>query len=480
MNTKFHNHAAKRRSFEGKIFNCLFAVLAIAGVLSFLGVFGEAHGSGLACAALPFMGLRPMLCEEFNGGGQGGGLSQAEFQSKVLETVGKVKTTADDLTKNYDNLQKETKSAFEELTKLKTDQSATFDELTRAIKKLNLRMGQELKLANGDPIKRIQADPEKRNLINALVRQAAGAPLSAVHRTTLGEDATPGSTLINDALADDIYDTLASYGAWSSFGVRRVGTKTTKFPVKTARATASFILTEGGAITEDAAKAGTSVSCVLEVIGALLPVSRQLLDDAEFDVTADVLADFAEAIAYKLDWACLQADGGADATDGGFTGIFGGGGTASAAAAGNITTELTDFEDWTKCLLTVDAGVLSRPCKWWMHPQHIVRALSVKDSNGRPIFLTALEAPTTGGIGSILGYGVVPCHAAPTANAINAKVAVFGDPEGLVVGMRNGFEFEASDHAGFTAYERYFRGVARAGVVVRKATAFSVLTLPGA
>jgi HK97 family phage major capsid protein len=176
----------------------------------------------------------------------------------------------------------------------------------------------------------------------------------------------------------------------------------------------------------------------------------------------------------------LQADGGADATDGGFTGIFGGGGTAAAAVAGNVTTETTDFEDWTRCLLTVDAGILSRPCKWWLHPQHIIRALSVKDSNGRPIFLTALEAPTAGGIGSILGYPVVPSHAAPTANAANAKVAVFGDPEGLIVGMRNGFEMEASDHAGFTTYERYFRGVARAGVIVRKATAFAVLTLPGA
>lgn len=407
-------------------------------------------------------------------------MTETEFQSKVLGTVEKVKTTQDELVANYGNLQKETKSAFEELTKLKSEASATTGELTAAIQKLNLRLGQEMRLANGSPIQRIQNDPEKRKLLNAVVRNAAGFGLTPEMRTTLGEDATPGSSMIRDGLAADIYDTLASYGIWSSFDVRRVGTKTTKFPVKTARASAEFILSEGGAITEDSAKAGTSVDLTLEVIGALLPVSKQLLADAEFDVTGDVLADFAEAIAYKLDWACLQADGGADATDGGMTGIFGGGGTAAAAAAGNVTTELTDFEDWTKCLLTVDSGVLSRPCKWWMHPQHLVRLLSVKDLNGRPIFLTALEAPANGGIGSILGYGVVPSHAAPTANAANAKVAVFGDPSGLVVGMQNGFEMEASDHAGFTTYERVFRGVARAGVKVRRSQAFAVLTLPGA
>ena len=403
-------------------------------------------------------------------------MTETEFQTKVLGTIEKVKTTQDDLVSNYENLQKETKAAFEDLTKLKSESSATYSELTHAIQKLNLRLGQEMRLANGNPIQRIQGDPEKRKLINAIVRNAAGFGLTPEMRTTLGEDATPGSTMIRDGLAEDIYATLASFGIWSSFDVRRVGTKTTKFPVKTARVNAGFILTEGGDITEDTAKAGTSVDLTLEVIGALLPVSKQLLADAEFDVTADVLSDMAEALAYRLDWACLQADGGADATDGGMTGIFGGGGTTAAAASGNPTVELTDLEDWTKCLLTVDAGILSRPCKWWMNPQILVRALSVKDLNGRPIFLTALEAPANGGIGSILGYGVVASHAAPTTNSANAKVAVFGDPSGLVVGIQNGFEMEASDHAGFTTYERYFRGVARAGVKVRRSQAFAVLT----
>lgn len=479
---KYSNHAAKRRKFEGRLLTGLCTVLAVLGVLSLIGAFGADH-RGLSLACLPFLGIKPMLMDELDKGGGGGGggtMTEAEFQSKVIGTIGKVKTTQDDLVSKYENLDKQTKKAFEDLTKLKNDGNASIESLTLAIKKLNLQLGHELRQANGDPIKRITGDPDKKALFNAAVRSACGFGLTPAMRTTLGEDATPGSTLIVDALAADVYDTLASYGVWSSFAVRQVGTKTMKFPVKTARATASFILTEGADITEDAAKAGTSVDCTLELIGALLPVSRQLLADSDFDVTGDVLNDFAEAIAYKLDWACTQADGGADATDGNNTGIFGGGGTAAAAAAGNLTCETTDFEDWTKCLLTVDPVVLSRDAKWWMHPQMLVRALSVKDLSGRPIFLTATEAPTKGGIGSILGYGVVPTYAAPVANAANAKIAVFGDPGGLVVGMQNGFEFETSDHAGFGTYERYFRGIARAGVKVRRALAFAVLTLPAA
>ena len=296
-------------------------------------------------------------------------------------------------------------------------------------------------------------------------------------KRALGEDSSPGSTMIDDRLASEIYDTLSTYGVWSTFQVQRLGTKQTKFPVKTARPVANVILTEGGTISDDATKAGTSVTLEVEVIATLLKVSLQLLQDSEFDVTADVLDDFAQATAYKLDWMCTQADGGADATDGGMTGVFGGGGTAAAAAATHSTTETTTLSDWTGALLAVDPQVLMRPAKWWIHPQHIVRAINVKDSNGRPIFLTANEAPTVGGIGSILGYPVVPTMAAPTANVATTKVAVFGDPRGQVVGLRQDFAFESSDHYSWNTYERTFRGIARAGTKVRRALAFAVLTL---
>lgn len=408
-------------------------------------------------------------------GGGGAALSEAEFQGKVLDFHKKQKETTDSLVEKYDNLDKQTKQAFEELTKLKNAGTQSAEEFQRAIQKVNLQLHREMRAANGDPVKRIQADPEKRTRLNAIVRAACGAPMTPEQRTTLGEDSSPGSTMIDDDLADDIYDTLAEYGVWSTFGVRRLGTKQTKFPVKTARATAGFILSEGGAITEDTAKAGTSVTCEVEVIGSLLPVSRQLLDDSEFDVTGDVLRDFAQSAAYRLDWACLQADGGADATDGGMTGIFAGG-TAVDATSGNVSVETLDFEDIVNTTLGVDAALLTRMSKWWIHPQILMRMLTIKDSNGRPIFLTATEAPSFGGIGSILGYPVIPAFAAPSANSTEDPVAAFGDPEGLVVGIRKDFEFEASDHAGFTTYERYFRGITRAGVKIRKATAFGILT----
>lgn len=420
--------------------------------------------------------------EKFEDGKNGGGaaLSEKEFQGKVLGKLDEQKETVDTLTKNLEDLDKDTKKSVEDLHKsIKAFEgtSGQVKDVETALAKVKLQLVNEQRMANGDPVQRISADEEKRVKFNAVVRNAAGGiGLNEEMKTSLGEDSSPGSTMINDDLSNDIYDSLAMYGIFPSFDVKRLGTKTTKFPVKTARASAGWVLTEGGTIPEDTAKAGTSVNLTVEVCASLLPVSKQLLEDSEFDVTADVLDDFAQSCAERIDHAALVADGTADATHGGFTGIFQGG-TGVNAASGNTTVEALDFEDITKVLLGVDPIVLNRNARWWMHPQILVRMLSIKDSNGRPIFLTALEAPTVGAIGSILGYPVTPSFVAPNTNSAGNKVAAFGDPRAQVVGIRRDFEFEASDHAGWNTYERSFRGIARAGVKTRKASALGVLTL---
>ena len=106
-------------------------------------------------------------------------------------------------------------------------------------------------------------------------------------------------------------------------------------------------------------------------------------------------------------------------------------------------------------------------------------AVGVKDGNGRPIFQTALESPN-GGILNLFGFPVTMVGAAPSTNAANAKVAVFGDPRAFAVGMRKGFTFESSDHAAWTLLQRSFRGHCRFDAVGAKASALATLTLPAA
>ena len=465
------------------IIKALFAGLFLAAFAVAITLAPEGLTRSVSVLALATLGI-PLL-------GTVGVLDDEKFQKTVAAGMEAQKSATDKLVAEYDRLDGATKKAFEDLTLLKkaaNDSQANFTATQRAIERIDAALKREARMAFGDPIKRITADPEHVLRINAAVRRAVDrngdlserwlkAQDPELVKRALGEDSSPGSTLIQSGLLNEIYDLLATYGVWNTFAVRRMGTKLTAIPVKTARPVAQYILTEGsGQIADDTNKAGSTSNLEVEVIAVLLDVSLQLLQDAEFDVTADVMADFAEAYAYRLDWSALQADGTADATDGGMTGAFAGG-TAAGAAAGNTTVEATDLEDWTRALLTVGAGVLTRPCRWWLHPQMLIRALSVKDGNGRPIFLTANEAPTPGGIGSILGYPVTPAHAAPSTNSASGKVAVFGDPSALVVGIRSDYAFEASDHHKWDYLQRSFRAYGRAGVKIRAATGLSVLTL---
>jgi HK97 family phage major capsid protein len=430
---------------------------------------------------LPFLMGFLMDKEPENGGGGGGTMTQEQFQRTALEGIGKIKNSQEEMLKDVSRLDKETKSTLEDLTKLKNGFEG-FDHqvkaLELAIKKLNLQLTLEQRMAAGGTAmsfgQRLVRDKDK-------AKQAFGAICRLVKaddyaKKALGEDSSPGSTLINDDLFQEVYDSLLRYGAWGTLGVRPIGTKNTKIPVKTARPVANFILTEGGTISDDTSKAGTTVTLEAEVIAVLLNVSLQLLEDGEIDVAADVLDDFIEAVNLRADFASFQGNGTADATNGGVTGLFNFG-TAATATATRTSIALTKYEDWLRCLTTVDAAVLQRASRWWMHPTLMAAAIGVQDSNGRPIFQTALEAPT-GGIMNLFGFPISMVAAAPSTNAASAKVAVFGDPRAYAVGMRKAFTFEASDQARWTTLERSFRGHTRFDAVGVRASALAVMTLP--
>ncbi|MCX6896323.1 MAG: phage major capsid protein [Verrucomicrobia bacterium] len=460
----------------------LVALVAPKGFLAFLGLGAKATG-GCLMAIAPIAAIQKKL-------EAGEALTEEEFQKAVIGGLAAQQAEIESLKKNTGEIiladqsrwPAELKKAFEDLTKAKeavNGHDSTIKEFQRKMAGLEGIIRNEVRGAFGSPVQRIANDPELRSRFNIALRLAMDQNgdmmrACAAQIKALGEDASPGTTLINTALYKEIYDTLAMYGAWNTLGVRRMGTKLTRLPIKTVRPVAKVILTEGDTLDDDANKAGTEVNLEVEVIGVLLNISLQLIQDSEFDVTADVLDDFAEAFSYRLDFLAFAADGTADATHGGMTGLFNFG-TAAVAAAGNIKVASLELEDVLACRTTVDVGVLSRPCRWWMHPHILTKFALIRDKNGRSLFQTALDSPT---IGSIIGAPVVSVNAAPNTDAAGAKVAVFGEQNGFVVGIRQDFGFEASDHHKWNALQRSFRGYGRAGVKGRKATAFSVLTLP--
>ena len=471
---------------------CVVIEPSMAGVAS-LTVEHTKAGSGMGLACLAFM-FRGPLMDQFNpDGGGGGGGTLSPFETKVLAGIQSVKNQTDTIEKNFGDLDKDTKKLQEDFGKHVTEFNglpSQVADISRSLSQIQLKVSQQRTGNFGSAIERICADENMRNAVNGIVRSAANhsgqksfnindAQKKAVedYKRALTTGATPGSAYINAQLITEIYSLIAEFGIWKGFDVIPVSTATTKLIVDTTDP--DMLWVDEGAEPAEAAYAGANVTAAIKKMLGWIGVSNELLEDSEVDIARYLLPKFANATAKRLDFACTSANGDADTVDGGMNGIFYGG-TASVAAAGNVSVATLDYEDFLNAMLAVNAAALSRPCKWFIHPQMLVRCLSIKDLNGRPIFLPSIDAPSLGAIGSILGYPVVLSHTAPNVDGVSKKIAVFGDPMGEAVCLRSDFQFAASDQVKFTEDKTVFRARARAAAKVKQADAFGILTTAAA
>jgi len=404
-------------------------------------------------------------------------MNEQEFQTKVLggiESQAKettlIKSSQEKILTDVSRLDSVTKQALEDLTKVKE----TSNGFALALAKLKNLLAQQSRSAFGNPIERFCADEQRANWLVACFKAAAKLPLNAVEKTAItGIDSGVGGAVTPQETANQIYDALLRYGQWNTLGVMPIGSRTQIVPLVSARPTAYWVA-QGAQITEGAVT-GTSVTLTIKEAAAWIPVANALLEDADASFAPYLMDLLLQAVAYRLDWACFAADGTNDTTDGAFTGIAVGG-TAAGAAAGNVSVATLDYEDFVTAIATVDAAVLQRAAKWWIHPTVLAKIVKIKDGNGRPIFQNALEAPAPGAIGSILGYPVVVTGAMPSTDTVSKVVAVFGDPQGCAVGVRKQFALDQSSDFQFDYNRTAFRSVVRAGVVVKSATSFAMLT----
>lgn len=401
-----------------------------------------------------------------------------EILQRVEKGIEKLDSRHTELKSHQEQLLSDVTRLSGETQKAITDLNAVKDshnEFSTKLARLESRLRAEARANFNDPIQRFAADPDRANWLVGHFKRALGIPLTPAQKTAVtGVDSGIGGAVTPQETNDMIYDALLRYGQWNTLGVIPIGSRTQIVPLITARPTAYWVA-QGAQITEGAFT-GTSVTLTIKEAAAWIPVARALLEDAEGDMAGYVLQQLAEAVAYRLDWACFAADGTDDTTDGAYTGIASGG-TAATAANGNTTAGVLQLDDFVRCLTTVSAGVLQRPARWWIHPQILAKLVGIKDDNGRPLFQNALEAPAPGAIGSILGYPVTLAGAMPSTDSAGNVIAVFGDPQGAAVGIRKQFELARSSDFQFDYNREAFRVIVRAGVIIKAATSFAKLTL---
>ncbi len=408
---------------------------------------------------------------------------ETDTEKKLLEGLGTVQKSTETLIKNYDSLDKETKKSMEEFQKA-TKRLESVEEIQRSMQKMQMNLRREARGAWGCPARRIAQDEQMRTLVQLNVLRGLGLMDQVGTKTKerleafvrdLGEGSTPGSTYIaNNELETQIYDLLATYGAFRQLDVRTIGAKTTEVRIKSARPLALFV-DEAAAIGQDSTKAGSKAAVTPKKVGCLITASSELLQDDITGIVQDLMNDMAEAHAFRADWISFAATGTADNVDGGFTGMFAGG-TARTATTGNTTVAALAYADVLACVVNAPTAVFQRGnAKWFINQNILAKLLFIKDGNGRPIFQSALEAPSYGALGTILGYPVIPVAAAPSTDSAGKLVAAFGDGDGQGVRIRRDVTFDRSEHYSFNTEEITFRSTSRIAAQTKLASAFQVL-----
>ena len=244
-----------------------------------------------------------------------------------------------------------------------------------------------------------------------------------LRKKTEGTDTQPA--LVPTQFSDSVYSRVVNYGAFRALDTHPMGAQTEEMIVETSEPVAVFV-PENGVIPQSTLGLGP-VGMTAKKIGLLLGVSQELLQDSIIDLGAYVVNKFARAVAKRADFAAYMSTGANDIYSGGFTGVFNAG-TAVVAAAGHTTIGAMTLDDILKLISSVPQAVIENGPKWFINPFLLPQFLGIKDGNGRPLFLNALEAPAYGAIGTLLGFPVVPVSVAPSTNAASSQIAAFGDP----------------------------------------------------
>ena len=198
----------------------------------------------------------------------------------------------------------------------------------------------------------------------------------------------------------------------------------------------------------------------------------------DLDVGAMILADFAEAVAYRMDYSCFLGDGTNDVNgiNGGILGIINAG-TVVTAGAGGTTVAAMKYQDVLAVQTGAAQAIYGRNPVWWMNPLILGAFLGIMDQNGRPLFQQALDAPKYGAIGNINGFPVKLTNVLPAVNAAGAPIAIFGDGKAFAVGLRQDFSFGFSDDVRYTSNQRVFRGLMRGTGGIKNPLALRILKL---
>lgn len=277
-------------------------------------------------------------------------------------------------------------------------------------------------------------------------------PMSGVNTRSLSTSGNIGTTFYNK-LVRHMVESSAILSAGATLVVTDSG-EPLKIPKSTANSSAA-IVAEGDTIPSSDPTLG-SVTLNAYKYAFLTSITRELAEDAAFDIEGYIAAQVGDALGNGLGVHLMTGDGSgkpAGIAPAATTGVTGAAGTAGAFTADNLI-------DLYHSVASPYAR--SSSAAWFMRNATLAEVRKLKDpSTGTYLFNLDVPIGYPGAAGTLLGR---PVFVDPNVAAIaaDAKSVLFGDASKVWVRHVNGIRFERSLDHGFDTDTVWFKGVLRA------------------
>jgi HK97 family phage major capsid protein len=255
-----------------------------------------------------------------------------------------------------------------------------------------------------------------------------------VQAKALSEGAgSAGGYLVPEEFASNVLQLITDYGI-----IRK---NATVIPMKSNQLSVPVLGTrvEAAWITEANAPTATQPVFSQAVLsankaGVIVPMTRELLEDANVDVVKFLQGQFAQAFAKTEDAAGLNGTSP-------FTGVL----QDSNVTSVTMATGATTFDAVTlDNLIDLTAAVPSYAqagAAFIMHPTVYSYIMKLKTTTNAPIFDVATGKLT------ILGYPVYLSNAMPSTSAVSTPFILFGNLKNVLFGDRKQIEIALADQA---------------------------------
>ena len=256
---------------------------------------------------------------------------------------------------------------------------------------------------------------------------------------------TSGTGVVGTSFYNQVLEVAQSVAPLLNFArvINTTGGDTLQVPVLSALSTGA-IAPQGSAISSSDPTI-TNINLGAFKYGVLVPISKELVADAQIDINSLVAREAGKAIGYAA---------GANFTTGTGTtqpfGIVTGAGSAVTSGTAGLTGD-----DLITLLYSLDPEIRNDASFAYMvSPTALAAIRKLKDTAGNYLWSIA------NGEGTLLGYNVVENVSMP-AHTTGNKSIIAGRMSDFVIRQAGGIKVEVSDDYGFANDLRYFKVTAR-------------------